>query len=165
MDVHRGVALVYVLCATTAVFGQQAGRPPATPADQPVLTVRSGVDAVQIDVFVTDAQGLPVRGLTPDDFEVLENGKSRPLAAFRAVDIPIERPEDIEQPLAESDVLSNDGVEGRVYMFVLDEVGAIRGCDNCEANILRTRADSSGNSSNNTSARTMWARLRCLDAD
>src|SRR5678815_165403 len=126
MDVHRGAALVFVLCATAAVFGQQAGRPPATPADQSVLTVRSGVDAVQVDVFVTDAQGMPVRDLTADDFEVLENGKPRPLAAFRAVDIPIERQEDIERPLAESDVLSNDGPERRVYMFVLDEVGAIR---------------------------------------
>ena len=114
MDMHRGAALVFVLGATAVVFGQQAAPPPSTPADQSVLTVRSGVDAVQIDVFVTDAQGLPVRGLTLDDFEVLENGKPRPLAAFRAVDIPIERPQEVEQPLAESDVLSNDGPEGKV---------------------------------------------------
>jgi VWFA-related protein len=137
---HRGIPFVFVLCAAAAVSGQQSVTPSPTPADPAVLTVRSGVDAVQIDVFVTDAEGMPVRGLTADDFQVLENGKPRPLAAFRAVEIPIERREELERPpLAEPDVLSNDGPEGRVYMFVLDEVGAITECQFCEANILRTR--------------------------
>src|SRR5262249_30818076 len=99
--------------------------------------VRSSVDAVQVDVFVTDATGTPVKGLTPDDFEVLENGKPRPLAAFRAIDIPIERSEEVGPALAEPDVLSNDRPEGRVYMFVRDEVGFV--CDDCGVNILRTR--------------------------
>jgi VWFA-related protein len=137
MNSHRAIALVFLLSATAAVAGQQA-TPPVVSDDKPVLTVRSGVDAVQIDVFVTDAEGMPVRGLSADDFDVFENGKPRPLAAFRAVDIPIERREEVEQqPLAEADVLSNDGPEGRVYMFVLDEVGTV--CDDCDATILRTR--------------------------
>jgi VWFA-related protein len=138
MGMQRGTTLVLILSAATAVFGQQPAQPASTSADQSVLTVRSGVDVVQIDVSVTDSEGMPVRGLTADDFEIFENGKPRPLAAFRAVDIPIERPEEIaQQPLAEPDVLTNDRPEGRVYMFVLDEVGTV--CDDCAATILKTR--------------------------
>ena len=77
---------------------------------------RSAIEAVQIDVFVTDTQGNPVSGLTIDDFELVENGKPQPITTFEAVNIPIERAESGERLLAEPDVLTNDGPPGRVYV-------------------------------------------------
>jgi VWFA-related protein len=86
---------------------------------------------VQIDVYVTDAEGRLVSGLTADDFELVEDGKPQPITTFEAVDIPIERAEPIDSALAEPDVLTNETPPGRVYLFALDEVEG--------ANILRTR--------------------------
>jgi VWFA-related protein len=98
---------------------------------QDAPTFRAEIEAVQVDVYVTDAAGNPVSGLTVDDFEVIENGTPQPITTFEAVDIPIERAEPMERVLAEPDVLTNDMPLGRVYLFALDEVQA--------ENILRTR--------------------------
>jgi VWFA-related protein len=83
-------------------------------------TFRAAIEAVQIDVLVTDAEGRPVSGLTAADFELLENGKPQAITTFSSVDIPIERG---EEPLAEPDVRTNGGPEGRIYLIALDEVG------------------------------------------
>jgi len=39
-----------------------------------------------VDVVVTDKQGLPVRGLTRADFEIAENGRLQPITNFAAYD-------------------------------------------------------------------------------
>src|SRR5687767_5607034 len=96
---------------------------------QPPPSFRSSIDAVQMSVIVTDQEGNPVSGLTEDDFEILEDGKPRPITTFSAVNIPIER---TERLLAESDVLSNDRPQGRLYVIALDQMGA--------DSALRTRA-------------------------
>ena len=49
----------------------------------------SGVNVVEVYASVVDAKGQPVRGLTRDDFEVLEDGVPQPLAAFTAGDFPL----------------------------------------------------------------------------
>jgi len=54
----------------------------------PVPTFRTGVDVVQLDVTVLDKDRHPVRGLTADDFTILERGKPQPIVAFSAVDVP-----------------------------------------------------------------------------
>jgi Ca-activated chloride channel family protein len=45
-------------------------------------TFRAGTDVVQVPVVVVGKSGEPVRGLTRDDFEVLENGRPQPLQFF-----------------------------------------------------------------------------------
>jgi VWFA-related protein len=40
------------------------------------------VSIVNVDVFVTDKQGKRVTGLTPDDFEIRENGRVQPITNF-----------------------------------------------------------------------------------
>ena len=79
--------------------------------------------AIQVDAVVTDERGNPVRGLTADDFEIVETGKPQPITTFEAVDIPIER-----QPpdLADSDVVTNEG-DGRIYLIVIDSISAENG--------------------------------------
>ena len=98
-------------------------------AQEPQPTFRSSVEAVQLSVIVTDSSGQPVSGLTEADFEVLEDGKARPITTFSAVDIPLER---IERDRSEPDVLSNDRPPGRLYVIALDVMAA--------DNALRTRA-------------------------
>lgn len=107
-------ALIATVAAASLVHGQ----------NQPQPTFRVRVDAVEIDASVTDASGNPVTNLTADDFEVLEDRKPQVITSFTLVNIPVER---IERPLfggqpIEPDVISNRNGEGRVYVFVLDEV-------------------------------------------
>ncbi|HKW02213.1 MAG TPA: VWA domain-containing protein [Vicinamibacterales bacterium] len=58
-----------------------AARPLAqSPQPQPVF--RSNVELVEVDVVVRDEQGRPVRGLTKDDFRILEKQTPQPVATF-----------------------------------------------------------------------------------
>ena len=62
--------------------------------------------------------------LTADDFEVLEDGKPQKVTSFSLVNIPIERAERplfAAQPI-EADVQTNDHIEGRIYLIVLDDL-------------------------------------------
>jgi VWFA-related protein len=54
----------------------------------PPPTFRTGIDLVYVDVSVLDRDRRPVRGLQATDFVVREDGRTRPIAAFSAVDLP-----------------------------------------------------------------------------
>ena len=111
----RRIVLIATLAAGSGVL--LAGQTPqAQPPDQ-VPSFRSSIDAVQLTVIVTDAEGRPVAGLTADDFEIFENRLPRPITTFEAIDIPIERR---ERDLAEPDVLTNERPPGRLYVIALD---------------------------------------------
>jgi Ca-activated chloride channel homolog len=49
----------------------------------------SGVQAVEVYASAVDKNGEPVRGLTKDDFEILEDGQPQTLSAFAAGDFPL----------------------------------------------------------------------------
>jgi len=51
-------------------------------AQQPVPTFRSSVSLVAVNAVVKDRRGRPVRNLTRDDFQILENGTARPIVDF-----------------------------------------------------------------------------------
>ena len=108
---HFRVSLALLFCAT-ALSAQQA----------PPVTFRAEVNFVEVDAIVTDEQGNLVEDLTPDDFEILEDRKPQAISTFAYVNIPVTRP---RQPLfatapIEPDVQTNDGIDGRVYILVLD---------------------------------------------
>ena len=92
---------------------------------QPPVTFKVEVNYVEVDASVTDAQGHFVRGLTKDDFHVVEEGVPQKLSAFSMVDIPVER---VDPPLYSSkpipaDVVSNrTPFEGRVFVIVIDDL-------------------------------------------
>ena len=95
-----------------------------TPVDQPPVTFRVEVNYVEVDALVTDADGKPITNLTKDDFELFEDGKKQDVATFALVNIPIER---AERPLfaaapVQPDVQTNDHIEGRIYLLVLDDL-------------------------------------------
>jgi Ca-activated chloride channel family protein len=54
-------------------------------------TFRSEVDLIHFSVVVTDKQGVPINGLTADDFEVKESGKAQTIKFFAAGD-PVTAP-------------------------------------------------------------------------
>src|SRR5215204_1841930 len=90
------VALTLALAAvaTTVLPGQQPAPAPASgQQNQPTPVFRSGVEAVQLDVVVTDLNDKPVSGLTVDDFEVFENDVPQVITTFAPVNTPLERRE------------------------------------------------------------------------
>ncbi len=100
----------------------QAQQP--APIDQPPVTFRVEVNYVEVDAIVTDAQGTPIANLSKDDFELFEDGKRQEVSSFSLINIPIER---AERPLfasapVEADVQTNEHVEGRIYLIVLDDL-------------------------------------------
>lgn len=68
------ITLALLAEAVIAASPQQAGQTP---------TFRSRVDAVTVDVNVTDNQGRPVIDLTAADFEIKENGSLQSITSFR----------------------------------------------------------------------------------
>lgn len=109
------------------VAQQRPPQPAATaPAEQqPPITFKVEVNYVEIDAVVTDANGKFVRGLTKDDFELVEQSKPQTISVFSLVDIPVER---ADAPLfatspIEPDVRSNRReFDGRVFVLVLDDL-------------------------------------------
>ena len=85
---------------------------------------RTAVNLVQVDVYVTDSRGNPVTGLTADDFEVRESGRSQSIAYFLSFNIPIEKPSTGLSHVVsvEPDVQTNDPREGRLYVIAVDEL-------------------------------------------
>ena len=112
--------VIAAVCCTGVSAGQQA-RPPDAAVDPQLPTFRLQVEYVEVDARVTDSKGNFVRDLTKDDFQILEDGKPRPLAAFSLVDIPTSQ--DVSSSASiESDVQSNERrFDGRVWVMILDD--------------------------------------------
>ncbi len=125
------VAILVAALGAAAAAQQPAPQPaaPQTPPsqtaiDQPPVTFRVEVNYVEVDAFITDANGKVVTDLTAADFDVLEDGKPQKVSSFSLVNIPIER---AERPLfagkpIEPDVQTNEHLEGRIYLIVLDDI-------------------------------------------
>src|SRR5262245_55442487 len=85
------VVTVCSLLAPAAPYGQSsAGQSPTASPQLP--TFRAEGRAIEVDVYVTDTQGRFVRGLTRDDFELLEDGEPQEVSAFTMVDVPVDKP-------------------------------------------------------------------------
>ena len=116
-------ALLFAPAVGIALVAAQAPAP-AGGLQDPQVTFRLDVDYVEVDAVVTDAAGSIVRGLTADDFEILEDGDPQEVEAFTFVDLPVEpaRPPLFAEAPIEPDVWSNAvPFEGRLYILVLDD--------------------------------------------
>ena len=113
------IAFGLLLLATAAARTQQ---------QQPNPAFRAGVELVTVDVIVVDKAGVPIRGLTADDFTVTFDGKSRPV---RAIDfLQYAEPPGVDEtapavagaakpaPAAPADR------GGRVFLIVFDDLSA-----------------------------------------
>lgn len=103
----------------------------ATPLAQEQAPVfRGGIDAVSVDVIVTDKQGRPVTDLTAADFEVREAGDLQTVSSFRL----IETGDGTNDPAAAREILSLEQerteaarLENRLFVVFLDDYHVRRG--------------------------------------
>ena len=117
---QRTVSAALVLIASTVVLAQ--GRSDQRPGETPQF--RAGVELIQLDVAVLDNKREPVRGLTPSDFTVLDNGVETPIRAFTPVELA-PRVRTSEAAWAEevpSDVVTNQvgAQDGRLVIILMD---------------------------------------------
>ena len=91
-------------------------------AHQQAPTFRTRIEVVQLDVSVLDKNRRPIKGLTEQDFTVLEDGKAQRIVGFSTFDI-----DDTPQPAAgwmrdvPADVTTNMIKESRLFVLVLDD--------------------------------------------
>jgi Ca-activated chloride channel homolog len=78
-NLHRLIlAAAIVIGITTLTLHAQ------DPSSVPLQTFRSTIDVVTIQASVRDTRGRIVSGLTPSDFEVLDNGQARPILSLHS---------------------------------------------------------------------------------
>lgn len=86
-------------------------------------TFRRALDLVTVDVSVLDGNRVPVRGLTMEDFTVLEDGHPQQITSFAAIDFPDVSPQgaawlrDVPFDVARNDDLA----DRRIVVLVLDD--------------------------------------------
>lgn len=91
--------------------------------NQAGATFTSRTEMVLVPVVVTDKSGTHATGLSKEDFELLENGKSRPIASFEEVKSTTNRPARVAMPRGTySNALSDDSSPKRLTIFALDLV-------------------------------------------
>jgi VWFA-related protein len=122
------VKALWSLCVVGGLLAVGAGawqpvqRQPVQRQAPPIF--RSTADVVRVEASVLDKNRRPVRGLTVDDFTVLENGRPRPVVAFTPVDLPAAAPAPATAGWvrdAPRDVVDNDGTDaGRLIVIAFD---------------------------------------------
>jgi VWFA-related protein len=109
-------------------------QPPAADSQQPQPPrIRTGINYVRVDVFVTGKDGEPVLDLTPDDFSVTEDGKAQKIDAFSIVKVDPTATVESGPPRA----IRNDFDEEReaqrpdvrLFVILLDDYHVRRGND------------------------------------
>ncbi len=101
--------------------------PPAQPPTSPQQPVfRGEVDVIRLDVSVLDKNRRPVRGLTGEDFTVIEDGKPQRIVAISEVDMAEQDPmpsawmRHVPRDVAAND-LSDQVGDGRIVAIVMDD--------------------------------------------
>ncbi len=111
------VALTAAVIVFLAAAPPRARQAPQQPSESPVF--RGGVQSIEVDVRVTDRDGRVVRGLTRDDFTLLEDNKPQSITTASFIDLEIESPIRRMIPgVIDSDVATNAGV-GRMWVMLL----------------------------------------------
>jgi hypothetical protein len=97
-------------------------RPPGL---QP-LVFRAGVDVVQVEASVLDRDRLPVRGLTKQDFQVLEDGKRQEIVDVEEIQLDIAPVPPVWVNAAPLDVATNDLADRRLIAIVMDDLSCCK---------------------------------------
>jgi VWFA-related protein len=125
-------------------------------------TFQTSINYVVLPVRVLNADGQFVRGLSPGDFVVREDGKHQTIASFNLVDIPFIAAEALTANEGELEpVASNQGAEinGRVYGFVVDDL-FLQANDTLKLRNLLRRFILEKMSANDVGAMVLTSRLR-----
>ena len=81
--------------APTPSIATQTSEKSAAAENPPLATFKVSTKAVVVDVVVTDSKGHPVRGLSPQDFQLAEDNKIQSVRYFREFS-------DVDEPAAQS---------------------------------------------------------------
>jgi VWFA-related protein len=109
-----------VLLACAGVTGRLA----LAQSEQRPPVFRSGVELFQLEVTVLDRSRRPVRGLTAEDFTVLDEGAPQRIAQFSEVEVP-ERDGPIfaADEIAAPNLTESRFIDRRLTAIVLDDFG------------------------------------------
>lgn len=108
--------------STSLGTGSSARVAPQQPVAETPTRPDADIPSVRIDAVVTDANGRPILNLRPSDFELLENGSPRPIAAVELRTLPRIDAADLAPIETERDEERAARQPGtRVFAFFLDE--------------------------------------------
>jgi VWFA-related protein len=89
----------------------------------PPVTITTRTNLVLIPAVVDEGSGKHISGLSKNDFEIVENGKSKPIAVFEEVKTTAKRMDRFpSQPGVYTNMLSSDNSPKRLTIFALDAV-------------------------------------------
>jgi len=92
-------------------------------AQQDRPTFRAGVQSIEVDVRVTDRNGKAVRGLTKNDFTLLDDGVPQMITSATFVDLAVESPVSrLVGRVPDTGIATNRG-SGRMWVILLGGVG------------------------------------------
>ncbi|HEX5140538.1 MAG TPA: VWA domain-containing protein [Dehalococcoidia bacterium] len=102
-----------LMAGSLVVRGRQSGQAPV---------FKSKVEIVQLDVSVLDKHRQPVKGLTKENFTILEDGKPRNIVGFSTFEADTAEPASGWMRDVPSDVTTNDlKPETRLFVIVMDD--------------------------------------------
>jgi hypothetical protein len=94
---------------------------------RPVPVFPARAEAITADVVVLDKEGRPVRGLTREDFTLLEDGRRQTIVGFEARELTSPgKQTPREGAVTDERVAENKGsseLGGRTFVFLLDDRG------------------------------------------
>src|SRR6201988_3995851 len=122
---RSGIALLIILVVLLSRQTSIAQQQPPSPQNPDV--VRTNVDLVQTAVTVIDKQGKFVDGLTRDQFQLLVDGKPRPITFFERIAVGSSREAAIFQANIPVEGSANPvapvvAVPGRTIVFFVDDL-------------------------------------------
>ena len=122
---------VFALAAWTIVAAQTPAPSPApaasadVPAAASSATFPTQVDVVTVDVVVTDKKGVPVTGLTKNDFVVTEDGEPQTISFVEFQRLPAVANEKPAPRPRVSTNLDRESHAGRSFVILFDDISAI----------------------------------------
>jgi VWFA-related protein len=81
--------LIVAALLVSVPVGAHAQPTAPTQTDRPLITFKSGVEAVTVTAAVRDRRGRVIRNLKQSDFEVIDSGRAREIRDFFAGEAPI----------------------------------------------------------------------------
>lgn len=117
-------ALAFVLAVLVpAGLAAQAPSPAPMPEPDPSSArFPAEVEQVTVDVVVTDKKGVPATGLTPADFQILEDDKPQRIVSFDAVEVPATASAVTPTRPRVSTNTSTEVRTGRSFVVVFDDI-------------------------------------------
>lgn len=110
--------LAYAWIVVIALGAQEpASQPPSAQQRQP--TFKSGTNLVRVDVTVTDRSGSPVRDLSVDDFEIMEDGKPQPITSFKLLNATGQPTDDLSLPIRSPEHAAAEAARDDVRVFLI----------------------------------------------